>query len=158
MEKPSTIIGAGTHIESGLRAKDDVQILGRVDGPVVGDASVTLSAGAEVGGDVWGAEVTIGCALKHNVHATRSVRLLSSAEVLGDIVAPRIVVDDGAVLEGKVKITRAVPPHMTEKKDERRKDNSPMRQIAAPSPPPKGERKIPELPALGRRVATRRKA
>jgi cytoskeletal protein CcmA (bactofilin family) len=153
MEKPSTIIGAGTHIESGLRAKDDVQVLGRVDGPIVGDGSVTLAAGAQVGGDVWGAEVTIGCALKHNVHATRSVRLLSSAEVLGDIVAPRIVVDDGAVLEGKVKITRVVPPQM---KEERRKDSSPMRQIAAP-PPPK-ERKIPELPALGRRVATRRKA
>src|SRR5437588_7339256 len=100
MEKPSTIIGPGTHIESGVRAKDDVHIHGRVDGPVVGEAAVILAAGAEVGGDVWGAEVTIGCALKHAVHATRSVRLLSTAEVLGDIVAPRIIVDDGAVLEG----------------------------------------------------------
>ena len=155
MEKPSTIIGAGTHIPSGLNAKDDVQVLGRVDGPIVGDGSVTLAAGAQVGGDVWGAEVTIGCALKHNVHATRSVRLLPSAEVLGDIVAPRIVVDDGAVLEGKVKITRVAAPQV-QVKEERRKDSSPMRQIAAPVAPK--DRKIPELPALGRRVATRRKA
>jgi cytoskeletal protein CcmA (bactofilin family) len=147
MDKPSTIIGPGTHIESGLRAKDDVEVHGRVDGAIVGEAAVLLAAGAVVSGEVFGAEVTIGCALRHAVHASRSVRLLSTAEVYGDITAPRIVVDDGAVLEGKVKITRV------DKKEERRKENSPMRQIVAP-----GERSIPELPALGRRAATRRKA
>src|SRR5262245_20459510 len=94
--KIATVIGPGTHLESGLRTKDDLEIHGRVDGAVVGEAAVLLAAGAEVGGDVWGTEVTIGCSLGHNVHATRSVRLLASAEVQGDIVAPRIVVDDGA--------------------------------------------------------------
>jgi cytoskeletal protein CcmA (bactofilin family) len=149
--KVTTVVGPGTHIEGGLRGRDDLQVLGRVDGSVVGEAAVLVGAGAEVGGDVWGADVTIGCALRHGVHATRSVHLLSTAEVYGEIVAPRIVVDDGAILEGQVRITRAVPAQM--KQEERRKDSSPMRQIAAPK-----ERIIPELPALGRRVATRRRA
>jgi cytoskeletal protein CcmA (bactofilin family) len=148
----NTVIGAGSHIEGGIRAKDDLQVEGRVDGPISAEAKVALLAGAEIGGDVSGSEVTIGCVLKHNVRASQSVHLLATAEVYGEIRAPRIVVDDGAVLEGQVKITRAAP----EKKDERRKTDSPMRQIAAPPPAPK-ERKIPELPALGKRVATRRK-
>ena len=147
----NTVIGAGTHIESGIRAKDDLQIEGRVDGVIVGEAKVALFAGAEIGGDVSGSEVTIGCVLKHNVRASQSVHLLATAEVYGEIRAPRIVVDDGAILEGQVKITRATPA-----KDERRKADSPMRQVAAPPPAPR-ERTIPELPALGKRVATRRK-
>jgi cytoskeletal protein CcmA (bactofilin family) len=147
----NTSIGAGTHIESGIRSKDDLQIEGRVDGPIAGEAKVVLCAGAQIGGDISGSEVTIGCVLQHNVRASHSVHLLSTAEVYGEIRAPRIVVDDGAILEGQVKITRAA-----EAKEERRKADSPMRQVAAAAPPPK-ERKIPELPALGKRVATRRK-
>jgi cytoskeletal protein CcmA (bactofilin family) len=155
MDKLSTIIGPGTQIEGGLRASDDVQVHGKVGGSIVGEAAVLLAAGAVVSGDVTGAEVTIGCALRHAVHASRSVHLLSTAEVYGDVTAPRIVIDDGAVLEGNVKITRLEKKAPAEKTEERRKDNSPMRQIAAPAP---RERRIPELPALGRRTATRRKA
>jgi cytoskeletal protein CcmA (bactofilin family) len=155
MDKPSTIIGPGTHIEGGLRARDDLQVHGKVDGNIVGEGAVLLAAGAEVGGDVTGAEVTIGCALRHTVYASRSVHLLPTAEVYGDVTAPRIVVDDGAVLEGNVKITRAEKKPQPLPIEERRKENSPMRQIAAPAP---RERRIPELPALGRRTATRRKA
>jgi cytoskeletal protein CcmA (bactofilin family) len=149
----ATVIGPGTHIESGLRGSDDIQIEGRVDGPVSGEGVVHLAAGAQVGGDVRGRDVTVGCVLKHGVHASHSVHLLATAEVYGEITAPRIVVDDGAVLEGQVKITRSAPQAA---KEERRKENSPMRQIAAPAPA--APRAIPELPPLGRRVATRRKA
>ena len=151
-----TVIAAGTQVEGGLRGKDDLQVDGRVDGAVVGEAAVVVSAGAQVGGGVWGREVTIGCVLRHDVHATHAVHLLSSAEVYGQITAPRITVDDGAVLEGQVKITRVTPAQMNEQ-SERRAPESRMRQIAAAAAPP-GPRAIPELPALGRRVATRRKA
>ena len=147
----STIIGPSTHIEGGLRGQDDLQIEGRVDGPVVGEAAVSLGAGSQVGGDVWGREVTIAGVLKHDVHASHAVHLLSTAEVYGQIVAPRITVDDGAVLEGQVKITRAIPAQLTEPtiKDERRATRSPMRQIAAsppppPAPVPAGPRQIPD--------------
>jgi cytoskeletal protein CcmA (bactofilin family) len=150
---PKTVIAAGTQIEGGLRGTDDLQIDGQVNGAVVGEAAVLLSAGAQVGGDVRGREVTIGCVLNHDVHATQAVHLLASAEVYGQITAPRITVDDGAVLEGQVKITRVTPAR--EAVPERRGPESRMRQVAAPQT---GPRSIPELPMLGRRVATRRKA
>jgi cytoskeletal protein CcmA (bactofilin family) len=157
---PKTVIGAGTQIESGLRATDDLQIDGQVDGAVLGEAAVVLSAGAQVGGDVRGREVTIGCVLRHDVHATHAVHLLSTAEVYGLITAPRITVDDGAVLEGQIKITRAAPTQVPaqSQSNERRAPESRMRQIAAAAAAPSGPRAIPELPMLGRRVATRRKA
>jgi cytoskeletal protein CcmA (bactofilin family) len=153
---PTTVITAGTHLEGGLRSKDDLHVEGRVDGAIVGEAAVEVAEGAQVGGDVWGREVTIAGVLRQNVHATSAVHLLATAEVYGDIVAPRITVEDGAVLEGNVKITRTAPAQLTE----RRAASSPMRQPLKPAivTAAVAARAIPELPALGRRVAVRRKA
>ena len=56
-----------------------------------------------MGGTSGGGEVTVGCVLAPQpCNATGAVHLLATAEVYGDIVAPRITVDDGAVLEGQV--------------------------------------------------------
>jgi cytoskeletal protein CcmA (bactofilin family) len=162
-----TVIGPGTHLESGLRGKDDITIEGRVDGQIVGEGTIILAQGAEVHGDVWGHEVTIGCVLKHKVQANFAVHLLATAEVYGDVTAPRITVEDGAVLEGQVKITRQAPAQQKEqaRADDRRSSGSPMRQTPPPAraatkatAAPPARREIPQLPVLGRRAATRRKA
>ncbi len=126
---------------------------------------MTLSVGARVGGDVSGRQVTIACVLRHNVQATQSIHLLATAEIYGDITAPRITVEDGAVLEGHMRITRSseAQAQPAQSASDRRATQSPMRQIAAALAPEAAPtaplpRVIPELPELGRRVATRRRA
>ena len=132
-----TIIGPETRIAGPLHGKDDMEIHGAVDGPVHGEAAVTIAAGARIGGEVRGRDVIVGGELAHNVFATGVARLLATAKLSGDIEAPRIAIDEGAIFEGRVR----------------------MRKGAAPEPVatvPAGPRAIPDLPSVGRKALTRK--
>jgi cytoskeletal protein CcmA (bactofilin family) len=153
-----------------LASSDDLVIEGVVDGPVSGDGAVTLAAGSTVNGEVRGQRVVVAGTLRHSVYATHSVRLAATAELYGDLHAPRFSVDEGAVFEGQVRMRAAAPTVQPE----RRAPDSPMRVaaaaspvaapvaaapavvVAAAAPPAPAERAIPELPMLGKRKLVRR--
>jgi cytoskeletal protein CcmA (bactofilin family) len=101
-----TVIGPGTRVSGPLMGKDDLIVEGQVDGPVHGEAAVTIKLGARVGGEVRGRDVTIAGELSHPVYATSIVRLAATAKLTGDIEAPRISIDEGAVFEGQVRMRK----------------------------------------------------
>src|SRR4051812_23035741 len=103
---PRTVIGPGTRVAGPLSGQDDLVVEGTVDGPVTGDAQVTIAAGARVNGEVRGRDVIIGGTLHFNVFATATVRLLATAELTADIQAARIAIDEGALFDGQVRMTR----------------------------------------------------
>ena len=163
---PKTIIGPHTRVAGPLAGTDDLVVEGIVEGTVTGEAQVTISAGAKVGGVVRGRDVIVGGALDFNVYGSASVRLLASAEVRADIEAPRIAIDDGALFEGQVRMVRAKAP--VEKAPT---EKAPVEKAPAPiakGPPPPAPpvasvrasappmRAIPELPQVGKRKLSRR--
>lgn len=101
-----TVIAPGTRIAGALSGKDDLEIHGTVDGPVHGEALVTIAAGAKIGGDVRGRDVVVAGELSHSVIASAVVRLTATARVTGDIEAPRIAIDEGAVFEGSIRMRK----------------------------------------------------
>jgi cytoskeletal protein CcmA (bactofilin family) len=149
-----TIIGPETRIAGALYGKDDLEIHGIVEGPVHGEAAVLIAAGARIGGEVRGREVTIAGELSHAVFATALVRLLPTAKVTGDVEAPRVAIDEGAELDGQLRMTKkkaaaaqpaapASPPAATV-------------QTARPAPTAPAVRAIPELAAPGRKPLIRK--
>ncbi len=145
---PQTVIGPGTRVAGPLSGQDDLVVEGTVDGPVTGEAQVTISAGARVGGEVRGRDVVIGGVLTHNVFATATVRLLATAELRADIQAARVAIDEGALLEGQVRMTRTpssvnvnVNAHVNANANVSVRPTTPtLREI--PSLPPVGKRKL----------------
>ena len=133
---PRTVVGPETRVGGPLTGKDELVVEGTVDGPITGEGTVTIAAGARVGGEVRGRDVIIGGALHHPVHAAATIRLLATAEVYGDLHAPRIAIDDGAVCEGAL--------HMGRKRS-RTNANEPA-----------ALREIPSLPGIGKRKLVRR--
>ena len=127
-----TVIGPETRIAGPLHGKDDLEVHGTVEGPVHGEASVTIAAGARIGGEVRGRDVIIGGELQHPVFATGLLRLLSTANVTGDIEAPRIAIDEGAQFDGQIRMHK--------------------KTAAAPA----GPRTIPDLPSVGRKPLQRK--
>jgi cytoskeletal protein CcmA (bactofilin family) len=142
----STVIGPETRIAGALYGKDDLVVEGVVDGPVHGEAHVTIAHGATVNGDVRGREVTLGGALKHNVYGTNLVRLLATAELHGDIHAPRFAVEEGAIFEGQVRMARTAELHETVPKPPATPKVSESAAIRA----------IPPLPSPGRKRLVRK--
>jgi cytoskeletal protein CcmA (bactofilin family) len=142
-----SVIGPETRIAGPLSGKDDLEVHGTVDGPVHGEASVTIAAGARIGGEVRGRDVIVGGELAHPVYASGTVRLLATAVLTGDIEAPRIAIDEGAVFDGQVRMRKkaAVVGHP-----------SPVVSAAAPAPSMPQTRAIPELAAPGRKALIRK--
>jgi cytoskeletal protein CcmA (bactofilin family) len=126
-----TVIGPETRIAGPLHGKDDLEVHGTVEGPVHGEASVTIAAGARIGGEVRGRDVIIGGELGHPVYASGVVRLLATAKLTGDIEAPRVAIDEGAQFDGQIRMHK---------------------KAAAPA----GPRAIPDLPSVGRKPLQRK--
>src|SRR5258706_16102749 len=100
----SPVIGAETRVVGALSGPDDLVVDGTVDGTVTGQAAVTIGTSARIGGEVRGRDVTIAGALRYNVYASSAIRLTATAQVFGDLHAPRVAIDDGALFEGQIKM------------------------------------------------------
>ena len=96
-------IGKALRIEGTIVSREHLTIDGQVDGTIeVGDHSLMIGAGADVKADLIAKTVTISGAVTGNVTASEKVHLQPTASVDGDIVTPRLIMADGAVIKGRV--------------------------------------------------------
>ncbi len=99
----NTIIGAGARFFGEVEAPGFLRIDGQVKGgPVRASGRVVIGEKARIRSDVEGTSIIVGGVIEGDIIASESVKILSSALVLGDIVTKRIIIDDGVVLRGRV--------------------------------------------------------
>ena len=154
-----TVIGPETRIAGPLSGKDDLEVYGTVDGPVRGEASVTIAAGARIGGEVRGRDVIIGGELAHPVFASGTVRLLATAVVTGDIESPRLAIDEGAVFDGQIRMRKKPAPAAAASTTVTPPPSPMTSHVAVPAAPVQAmpaTRAIPELAAPGRKALIRK--
>lgn len=103
------LIGPGTVIEGKLRSRGNI----RIDGKVVGElyASETISVGltGEIEGLVSAKNVSVGGKVKGSINAQEKLVFENKAVVQGDIKAAKLVIDEGAIFDGKCSMTNAKP-------------------------------------------------
>jgi cytoskeletal protein CcmA (bactofilin family) len=99
-DAPETVssISTGMTIVGKLAGEGLLKIYGRVEGEVHA-ATVWISDGAEVEGNIVAQEVTVGGRIKGTIHANR-VTLNSTAIVEGDIFHRSLLVEENARFEG----------------------------------------------------------
>ena len=102
MADKETVIGAETRISGEIRGEEDLVIKGRVDGKIHLSHALTIEKGAIVQADVDVRNLVISGTLVGSIVASESVRLLASARVVGDLAAPRVIMDAGAAYRGRV--------------------------------------------------------
>jgi len=140
----ATMIAAHTRVGGDVSTDGDLVVEGRVDGSVRAGGQLTLGPAAVVTGAIEARDVRIAGRLDRGLRAEGVVHLLGTAEVHGDLEAARVVIDDGAVFEGQVRLVR--PAQMTPRPQAQRTVSR------------TGTRTIPELATPGRRRAHRRPA
>ena len=102
-------IGRSISIKGEVTGDEDLLIQGRVEGSVnLKQHSVTVGREGEVKADISGKVITIEGRVQGNLMADEQVVLRSSAQVQGDIVSPRVVLEDGARFRGGVDMGEVV--------------------------------------------------
>ncbi len=129
----TTVIGSRVRLVGDVSGDEDVLINGRVEGKIRVDRKVVVSSGAEVEGDVQAKSVVIGGRVHGQVLASERAELLPSGRVQGNVHAPRIVMAEGAQIQGRVVMptdaaTRPLSPPKAEE--------APKRPIVPPAAPP----------------------
>ncbi|MBI4343552.1 MAG: polymer-forming cytoskeletal protein [Candidatus Omnitrophica bacterium] len=89
-----------------LAFKDPVnlQINGRFEGALETKGILSIGERASVKATISGETLTIGGTVEGHITASRRVELLSTARVTGKISTPRMVMQDGAILQGTVEM------------------------------------------------------
>lgn len=98
----STVVGARSLFVGELSGEDEVVVAGRVDGTVRVSDRVTVAAGGDVEGDIHARTVLVQGRVHGQIFAGEKAELSATAVVEGSVEAPKIVISEGARLEGTV--------------------------------------------------------
>ncbi len=99
-------IGESISIQGGLSGEEDLVIDGKVEGKVqLPGNHLTIGQSGIVKADVHAKQVSVVGRVHGNVHASERVEIESTGVVEGDVKAPRLVVQEGAVLNGSIEMS-----------------------------------------------------
>ena len=96
-------VGKSLKIQGHIVSEEDLTIDGDVEGTIlVGDHTLTVGPGATVKADLTARTITVSGTVIGKVRAHELLVLGATGSVIGEIVAARLRMADGAVVEGSV--------------------------------------------------------
>ncbi len=96
-------IGKSISIKGDLTGNEDIVIEGTVEGKVnLPDGQLTIGAAGTVKGEIQAKAVVIVGRVVGNVSGLERIEVQGSGVVEGDVAAPRLIVAEGAVLNGTI--------------------------------------------------------
>jgi cytoskeletal protein CcmA (bactofilin family) len=102
-----TLIGKSLMIKGQISGSESLHVDGRIEGSIsVPDGLVVIGRGATIIADIIAGEVTVSGELRGKITVTDRVELRNNASVLGDVLAKRISIEEGAVFKGKIDLCR----------------------------------------------------
>jgi cytoskeletal protein CcmA (bactofilin family) len=105
--RTSAWIGKSLHVEGRIVATEHLTIEGHVEGTIeVGDHSLIILPEATVTADLAARTVAISGTVIGNVVASDKVDVRATGSVNGDIVTPRLTLEDGAFVSGRIDAGR----------------------------------------------------
>ena len=104
----ASVIGSGLKIQGEITGDSDLVIEGEAHGRIrMVNGRVTVAANGRVNADIEAVEITVEGSVQGGLKASDRVRLGPTSQVQGSVMTPRIAIEDGARLRGKVEMIRA---------------------------------------------------
>jgi cytoskeletal protein CcmA (bactofilin family) len=99
----AAVIGAGIKITGEISGSENILIEGRVDGSInLGGNDVTIGKSGQVKADVSAKAIRVAGEVNGDLKAKERVVISGSGNVRGNVVAPRVVLEDGAIFKGSI--------------------------------------------------------
>ena len=102
-----TLLGRSVVLRGDLSGKEDLLIEGHFEGTLnLQEHCVTVGPHGQVQGEIHARQVVIQGAVSGNVSAREKIEIRKTGEVVGDLVAAAIAIEDGAYFKGSIDILR----------------------------------------------------
>ena len=100
-------IGQSIHIKGELTGNEDLTIEGKVEGKVMlKDHNLTVGANGKIVAEVQAKTVMVLGEVTGNITADDKVEVAATGTMRGDILAPRVVLADGAKFKGAIDMDK----------------------------------------------------
>lgn len=101
----NSIVGEGTHFRGHLELSGLLRVDGDFSGSIKTSGKVIIGRNGRADCTIEAGTVVVGGVLRGSIYAAETVIVLSSALVLADIHAPRLVAEEGVLLHGVMEIS-----------------------------------------------------
>jgi cytoskeletal protein CcmA (bactofilin family) len=107
-EEPG-VVGRGITIRGNLSGGEPLVVKGVIEGAISLDNHLTVDSTGKVLADIDVHGATLSGELQGNVNAKEVVAIQAGSHVVGDIVAARVVIEEGAVFKGRIDMDFELP-------------------------------------------------
>jgi len=113
------ILDVNATMQGSLRFDDPVnlRINGRFEGTLDTKGKLMIGEKADIMANITGESITIDGIVTGNIKASKVLRLGASARLSGDVEAPALAVEEGAVLNGQLRMEKSSNSHSHSKAD-----------------------------------------
>jgi len=97
------VIGGSITVQGDIKGQEDLTILGQVKGTIdVKEHTVTVGQSGKVKADVHAKLIVVEGRVEGNLFGSDQIVLRSTADVQGNLTAPRVALEDGAQFKGAI--------------------------------------------------------
>lgn len=116
-DRTQNIISSDVEIKGTVTFEGELIADGKIEGEILSSGALTVGYNGSINGDIYAGNIAIYGQVKGNVTAEYRCELMADAELVGDLKAPRAVVEEGATFVGRSIITESAaeePKKLTE--------------------------------------------
>lgn len=100
-------LGRTLSVKGELAGNEELLVDGEFEGALdLGESSLTVGPQGRVQADVRAREIIIEGTVRGNLRAADRLQISKSGNVVGDLVAARIIIEDGAYFKGSIDIQK----------------------------------------------------
>jgi cytoskeletal protein CcmA (bactofilin family) len=102
-------VNDGTEIDGKVTFTGTVLLNGRVRGEIASQETLVIGEKGVINATIRAGVVEVSGEVVGNITATERIELHPTCRVYGDIEAPVVIIDEGALLEGQCRMTKLRP-------------------------------------------------
>lgn len=99
------ILSSDVEIKGSIKFANDLIIDGKVEGEILSPGVLIVGENAEVRGEIKTKSVTVHGKVHGNITVEERCELKGRAQLIGDLKAARLVIEEGATFVGKSEVT-----------------------------------------------------
>ena len=105
----ATVVGPEASFRGDIKARGDIVVAGNVEGEISSDTKIVIAAGGNVTGRLVATEIVIEGRLVGDATGSKSLSIIKSAELRGDVTTPVIMIEPGATFVGRCTMPEEAP-------------------------------------------------
>jgi len=126
MVNSSNVIAKETKIVGEIVAQGNIRIEGTVEGTLRSEKKVVIGDSAKVIGNINAVDIEISGFIEGQVKCSETLYLKKTAVIKGDMFTNKLVVENGAVFNGKCQMTEDVSMDLTKNAAINSQKNDPL--------------------------------